>query len=148
MACCWDTFFYMIRTSCGLWWMLQYSLKTGEFVHELTDCWLLKYDSIARNYLTDLLSSNVGCVETKSIRCWPLFDLVYQPRLIDDDECVAVYGMKIESIKSIKLSFSPSQISHDLTWTRTWDAAVRNRRLTACATAVLLSHQALEFPSV
>jgi hypothetical protein len=72
----------------------------------------------------------------------PLFGLLYQPRMIDDDddeECGAVGGMKIgwgnrsSRRNPIPESLCPPQIPHDLTWSRTRAAVVGSRRLTAWA---------------
>jgi hypothetical protein len=58
----------------------------------------------------------------------PLFGLVYQPRMIDDDhddECGAVGGMRIgrgnrsTRRKPAPMPLYPPQIQHDLTWPRT-----------------------------
>jgi hypothetical protein len=65
----------------------------------------------------------------------PKTGLLYQPRMIDDDECEAVGGMKISRRKSAPVPLFPPQISHDLTWVRTRAAAVRSRQLTAWAMA-------------
>jgi hypothetical protein len=67
----------------------------------------------------------------------PLFGLLYQPRMIDDDECGTVGGIRIgrgnqsSRKKPAPVPLSRPQISHDLNWDRTWAAAVGNRRLTA-----------------
>jgi hypothetical protein len=66
----------------------------------------------------------------------PLFGLLYQPRMIDDDECGAVGGMKIgRGNRSTRRKPAPvplclPQITHDLTWARTRAAAVGSQRLT------------------
>jgi hypothetical protein len=82
----------------------------------------------------------------------PLFGLLYQPRMINNDydegddddngdECWAVGGMRLgrgnRSIRRKPTPVSPclQQIAHDLTWPRTRAAAVGNRRLTAWAMA-------------
>jgi hypothetical protein len=68
----------------------------------------------------------------------PLTGLLYQPRMIDDD-CGAVGGMKIgrgnrsTRIKPAPVPLCPPQIPHELTWARTWAAAVGSRRVTAWA---------------
>jgi hypothetical protein len=65
----------------------------------------------------------------------PLIGLLY--RMIDDDECGAVGGMRLgkgnrsTQRKPAPVSFWPQQIPHDLTWARTRTAAVGSRRLTA-----------------
>jgi hypothetical protein len=67
----------------------------------------------------------------------PLIGQLYQPRMIDDDECGAVGGMRVgRGNRSTRrqpapLPPCPPQIPHDLTWVRTRAAAVGNRRLTA-----------------
>jgi hypothetical protein len=69
-----------------------------------------------------------------------LTDLLYQPWMIDD-EYGAVGGMRIGRGKQSTLRkpapapiYSP-QISHHLTWARTWASAVGSWRLTAWAMA-------------
>jgi hypothetical protein len=65
----------------------------------------------------------------------PLFDLLYQPRMIDDDECEAVGGMRIcrgnwsTRRKPAPLTLCPPHIPYD----RTRTAAVGSRRLIAWA---------------
>jgi hypothetical protein len=67
--------------------------------------------------------------------------LFYQLRMIDDDECGAVGGMRIgrgnrtTRRKPAPLPLCPPQIPHDLTCARTRAAAVRSRRLTSWAMA-------------
>jgi hypothetical protein len=71
----------------------------------------------------------------------PLIGLLYLPRMIDDDECGAVGGMRIgrgnrsTRRKPATVPLCPPQIPHDLTWSRTQAAAVGSRRLTAWAMA-------------
>jgi hypothetical protein len=66
----------------------------------------------------------------------PLFDLLYQPQMIDDER-EAVGGTKIGTgnrstrIKPAPPPLYPPQIPHDLTWDRTRATAVGSRRLTA-----------------
>jgi hypothetical protein len=63
--------------------------------------------------------------------------LLYQPRVIDDDECGAVGGMKIgrgnqsTRRKPPPVPLCPPQIPHDLTWDRTQPTVVGSQRLTA-----------------
>jgi hypothetical protein len=67
----------------------------------------------------------------------PLLSLLYQPRMIDDDddECAAVGGMRIgkqnlnNGRKPAPVPLCPPQIPHDLTWVRTQAAAAGSRRL-------------------
>jgi hypothetical protein len=67
--------------------------------------------------------------------------LLFQPRMIDDDDYGTVRGMRIgrgnrsTRRKSAPVSLCPPQIPHDLTWDRTRAAAVGSRRLTAWAMA-------------
>jgi hypothetical protein len=61
--------------------------------------------------------------------------LLYQPRMIDDDDYGAVGGMRIgRGNRSTRRKPAPvplcSQIPHDLTWDRTRAAAVGSQRLT------------------
>jgi hypothetical protein len=70
-----------------------------------------------------------------------LFRLLYQPRMIDDDKCGAVGGMRTGSgnrsnrRKPAPVPLCPPYIAHDLTWTRTRAAAVESQQLTAWAMA-------------
>jgi hypothetical protein len=63
--------------------------------------------------------------------------LLYQPQMIDDDDCGAVGGMKIgrgsrsTRRKPAPPSLCPPQIPHDVTPARTRAAAVKCQRLTA-----------------
>jgi hypothetical protein len=71
--------------------------------------------------------------------CRPLIGLLYQTRMID--EYGAFCGMRIgrgdrnTRKKPLPVPLCPPQILHDLTWDRTWAAAVGSRRLTAWAMA-------------
>jgi hypothetical protein len=71
----------------------------------------------------------------------PLFGLLYQLQMIDDDDCGAIGGMRIGRgnwstwRKTALVPLCPPQIPHDLTWARTRAAAVGSRRLTAWAMA-------------
>jgi hypothetical protein len=75
--------------------------------------------------------------------CRPLIGLLYQHRMIDDNECAVVGGMRIgrgkrsTRRKPAAVPLCPPQIPHDLTWTRTRAAPVGSRRLTARAMARL-----------
>jgi hypothetical protein len=63
--------------------------------------------------------------------------LLYQPRMIDEDDYGELGGMRIGSgnpstrRKPAPVSLSPPQIPHDLNWDRTRAAAVESQRLTA-----------------
>jgi hypothetical protein len=63
--------------------------------------------------------------------------LLYQPQVIDDGDCGAIGGIKIgrgnrsTRRKSAPMTLCPPQTPHDLTWARTWAAAVGSQRLTA-----------------
>jgi hypothetical protein len=86
-------------------------------------------------------------VSSSGLRLWvhlvrrPLFNLLYQPQMIDDDECGAVGGMIIgrgnrsTRRKPAPVPLCPPQIPHDLTWARTRAVAVGSQRLTAWAMA-------------
>jgi hypothetical protein len=67
----------------------------------------------------------------------PLTGILHQPRMIDDDECEAVGGMRIgRGNRSTRRKPAPVPLCpHDLTWDRTQVAAVGSRRLTAWAMA-------------
>jgi hypothetical protein len=66
--------------------------------------------------------------------CRPLTGLLYRARMIG--ECGAVGGMRSGRgnrstlRKPAQVVLCPPQIPHDLTWARTWAAAVRSQRLT------------------
>jgi hypothetical protein len=70
----------------------------------------------------------------------PLSDLFYQPRMIDDDECGAVGGIRIgrgnrnTRREPAPVPLCPPQIPHDLTWVQAQAAVVWSRRLIAWAT--------------
>jgi hypothetical protein len=70
----------------------------------------------------------------------PLFGLLYQPQMIDDD-CGEVGGMRTgrgnlsTQWKPAPVSLCPPQMPYDLTWARTRAAAVGSLRLTAWAIA-------------
>jgi hypothetical protein len=70
----------------------------------------------------------------------PLFCLLYQPRMIDDG-CGEVGGVRIgrrnriTRRKSATVPLYLPQIQHNLTWARTWAAALGSRRLTVWAMA-------------
>jgi hypothetical protein len=76
-------------------------------------------------------------VKLGSLGTTQLFGLLYQPRMIYDDESGAVGGMRIRRgnrstrRKTAPVPLCPPQIPHDLTWTWTRAAAVRSRRLIA-----------------
>jgi hypothetical protein len=65
--------------------------------------------------------------------------LLYQPRMIYDDDYGAVGGMRIgrgnrsTRRKPAPVPLCPPQVPHDLTWDRTRAAAVGSQRLTAWA---------------
>jgi hypothetical protein len=71
----------------------------------------------------------------------PLTALLYQPRMIEDDECGAVGGMRIGRgnrstwRKPSSMPLCPPQVPYDLTWALTRAAALGTRRLTAWAMA-------------
>jgi hypothetical protein len=82
---------------------------------------------------------------------WPL----YQPWMIDDDECGVVGGMRIgrgnrsTRRKPAPVPLCPPQTPHDLTWARTRAAAMKGWRLTAWSMALPSSHlcqSLLRFP--
>jgi hypothetical protein len=68
-----------------------------------------------------------------------IIGLLYQPRMIDDDECGAVGGMRIgrgnrsTRRKTGPVPFCPPQIPHDLNWARIRAATVESRWLSAWA---------------
>jgi hypothetical protein len=66
----------------------------------------------------------------------PVLGLLYQPRIVNDDECRADGGMRIGRgnrstwTKPVSLPLYKPQIPYDLTWDGTWDPAVGSRPLT------------------
>jgi hypothetical protein len=82
----------------------------------------------------------MGCDWVHLVRR-PLLGPLYQPQMIDDDEHGAVGGMRIGRRnrstwrKATPAPLCPPQIPHNLTWARTWAAAVGSRRLTTWAMA-------------
>jgi hypothetical protein len=67
---------------------------------------------------------------------WPLFDLLYQPRMTDNDDCGEVGGMSGRGNLSTRrkpapVLLCPLQIAHDLTWARTQATMVGSQQLTA-----------------
>jgi hypothetical protein len=85
-------------------------------------------------YLVPLGGVRLSPLGTSATVC-----LLYQPRMIDDDDYGAVGGMKIgrrnrsTRRKPDPVSLCPPQIPHNLTWDRTRSAAVGSQRLTAWA---------------
>jgi hypothetical protein len=81
----------------------------------------------------------------------PLIGLLYQPRIIDDDECGAVGGISIgRGSRSTRRKPAPvplciPQIPHDLSWARTRAAAMGSMRLTAWAMARPSRHVKLNY---
>jgi hypothetical protein len=84
--------------------------------------------------------------------------LLYQPRMIDDDDYGAVGGMKIgrgnwsTRRKPAPVPLCPPQIPHDLTWDRIRATAVGSQQLTSWAMArpkssvlLLCQHASLRF---
>jgi hypothetical protein len=71
----------------------------------------------------------------------PVINLLYQPWMVDGDECGAVGGMifgrgsRSTQRKPVPVPVCPPQIPHDLLWDRTRAAEVGTRRLTAWAEA-------------
>jgi hypothetical protein len=71
----------------------------------------------------------------------PLFGLLHQPRMIDQDDCGAIGGMRTDRgnwstlRKPAPVPLCSPQIPHDMAWARTPAAAVGSRRLTAWAMA-------------
>jgi hypothetical protein len=64
----------------------------------------------------------------------PLFGILFQPQMIDDEECGAVRGLRIgrdnrsTRRKPAPVPLFPPQIPRDLTWARTRAVAVGSRR--------------------
>jgi hypothetical protein len=87
--------------------------------------------------------------------CWPLFGLLYQPQMIDDD-CGAIGGIRIgrgyqcTRRKPGPVPLSPLQIPHNLTCDRTRAAAVESRRLNrlSCGKAEVYVGNAEDMPNL
>jgi hypothetical protein len=104
-----------------------------------------------RLYSKELVSSSVslliylfsflGWHETVYLVRLPLFGLLYRPRMINDDDCGAIGGMRIvrenrsTRRKPAPVPLYPLEIPHDLTWAKTRATAVGSQRLTAWAMA-------------
>jgi hypothetical protein len=81
-------------------------------------------------------------VEPSPLLLQPLIGLLYQPRMIDGDDCVAISGMNEWQGKRMyseeicpSTALSATDPSHDLTRYRTRVAEVVGRQLTARAMA-------------
>jgi hypothetical protein len=99
-----------------------------------------------RNTYSDffLVSLSLGGVRLSPLGTSATAVLLYQPRMIDDDDIDdygVVGGMRIgrgnrsTRRKPAPVPLCPPQISHDLTWDRTRAAVVGSQRLTAWAMA-------------
>jgi hypothetical protein len=84
---------------------------------------------------------SLGGVRLSPLGTSATVDLLYQPGMIDDDDCAAVgrmrtgRGNRSTRRKPAPMPLCPPQIPHDLTWDRTRAAAVGSQRLTAWAMA-------------
>jgi hypothetical protein len=84
---------------------------------------------------------SLGGVRLSTLGSSATVGLLYQPRMLDDDDYGAVGGMRIgrgnrsTRRKPAPVPLCPPQIPHNLTWDRTRAAAVGSRRLTAWAMA-------------
>jgi hypothetical protein len=86
--------------------------------------------SINITYFCSSLFGFLGWGETVHLVRRPLFGLLYQPRMMDDDECVAVDGMSGRRStwrKYVSLPLRLPHIPHNLTWVLTRAAAVGSR---------------------
>jgi hypothetical protein len=86
-----------------------------------------------------LISVSLDGVRLSPLGTSATVGLLYQPRMIDDDDYGAVgrmrtgRGNRSTGRKPAPVPLYPPQIPHDLTWDRTRAAAVRSQRLTAWA---------------
>jgi hypothetical protein len=86
---------------------------------------------------TFFFSVPLGGVRLSPLGTSATVGLLYQPRMIDDDDYGVVGGIRIgrgnrnTRRKPAPEPLFPPQIPHDLTWDRTRAAAVGSRRLTA-----------------
>jgi hypothetical protein len=80
---------------------------------------------------------SLGGVRLSSLGTSATVGLLYQPRMVDDEDYGAVGGMRIGKgnrstrRKPAPVPLCPPQIPHDLTWGRIRGAAVGSQRLTA-----------------
>jgi hypothetical protein len=87
------------------------------------------------------VSVSLGGVRLSPLGTSATVALLYQPRMIDDDDYGALGGMRTgrgnrsTRRKPASVALCPPQIPHDLTWDRTRAAAVGSQRLTAWAMA-------------
>jgi hypothetical protein len=109
-------------------------------------CWHFKLNLISINCLFNMynyyyfifLLFLVG-LDWVRLVLQPLFGLQYQPRMINDGDCGAIGGIKIDRgnrstrRKPTPVPLCPPQIPQDLTRPRTRAAAVESQRLTAWA---------------
>jgi hypothetical protein len=81
-------------------------------------------------FMCTLSASLVSWVGARLKSTWYVIHNLYQPRMIDDDQCGIVGEMRIDRgnrgtrRKSVPMPFCPPPIPHDLTWARTRAAAV------------------------
>jgi hypothetical protein len=106
----------------------SFSVIQGERVEISTD---------ASNFTPPLFLIYLGGVRLSPHGTSATVVLLYQPRMIDDDDYGAVDGMRIgrgnpsTRRKPAPLPLCPPQTPHDLTWDRARAAAVGSQRLTA-----------------
>jgi hypothetical protein len=86
--------------------------------------------------------SLLGCSETVHSVLGPLFALLYQPRMMYDDECGTVgrmigTGNRSTQRKPVPMPLCPPQIPHDLTWARTWPPATNRLRYGPAANCII-----------
>jgi hypothetical protein len=91
-------------------------------------------------YMSKVFHWFLGLGEAVSLVRRSLFCLLYNPQVMDYDECevVGIMGSKVNRNSRQKLAsgpLCPPQIPHDLTWARSRATGVRRRRLTAWAKA-------------
>jgi hypothetical protein len=92
------------------------------------------HGAISQKMVVSLVS--LGGVRLNPLGTSATVVLLYQPRMIDDDDYGAVCGMRIgRGIRSTRrkpapVPLCPPQIPHDLTWDRTRAAAVGSQRVT------------------
>jgi hypothetical protein len=148
-----------------LWFPLQWLLFHGsrsQFPSAWTD---LYQDGFSVHIsLSLLIVSAISCLDfyflgwskTESTITEVTTGLLYQPWMMtDDDECGAISGMIGRETQSTHRKLAPvllcpPHIPHDLTWARTWAAAVGSQRLTIWAMVqpfawLTLSHISIMF---
>jgi hypothetical protein len=119
-----------------------YVVRTGEVRNAYKENVIEKQRHRWKDGMIRILVFSFFLVSLGGVRLSPLgtsatIGLLYQPRMIDDDDYGAVGGMRIgkgnrsTQRKPAPVPLCPPQIPHALTWDRTRAASVGSQRLTA-----------------